>query len=261
MVIDNTRKFLNLLRHYSVEKPRFTNDDLDWVANSDRPIMPPIESGLFTPQEVFAVTFSFTKLLNGELEWQVIREEAARLSAGKVETDQTREECEHATAFISLSELRNPPVTAFVRQWSEAWNSRNLEVLVSLFSENGIYIDVSSHKEASGHGELRRLFSNMFHQERMKLEITEVSVMLTPTLFVLSWIKTPPPVAPAGDLREPLRGCSVLELQGCRLIQCVDSLQKETPLPVGRIWIDQEKGVVWLGDVWVALAKRDDDGF
>jgi len=263
MITSNTESFLNLLRHYAVGERYFTKDDLDLLANSNQSIMPPIGGGLWTSEASYAAKCAFSYcVLNGELDWQVIRDEAARLSTAWAANERTRQDAKQETKFLSIAGLDDSPVAIFARKWTEAWNRRNLEVLISLFSDGGIYLDLLSEKAACGREDLRRLFSYICHQEPLKLEITGVAVELAPN-FELRWVKEPL-IQTSATSAKPRKGRSVVALQGAQATLCVEIVD-EDPLeevmrPIGRIWVDKENGIVWIGNLRVPLKKRNTDG-
>lgn len=151
----------------------------------------------------------------------------------------------------------------FADAWKEAWNARNLEVLVGFFHEDGVYQDVSFGEAGSGHSELRRLFGAILHKPPLRLEITGITDD-PESGFALSWIRTGALVP--GTPERKFRGRSEFEFEGTHVLRCVDTWEQEKPghpggiRPGGGIREDEEQDIVWIGDVWVPVNKRNKDG-
>jgi hypothetical protein len=93
-----TETFIRLLRYYGFEMNGLDQCELDEIANSTKPIMPPIDNG--TPEGVFAFRTSFKKTFGecgDELDWPLIREAARSMSAEKAKQDDDRKQAREVT--------------------------------------------------------------------------------------------------------------------------------------------------------------------
>jgi len=88
--------------------------ELDEIANSNKPIMPPIDK--WTPEDVSAFRTSFKKTFgkcDDDLDWPLIREAARSMSEEKAKQDDDRNQAKEETD-LHLGE--KPPKGGLIRR-------------------------------------------------------------------------------------------------------------------------------------------------
>jgi SnoaL-like domain len=165
-----------------------TKEALDEIAASAEPICPTINDQGGRSIGIFAARKTFSSLLGKNLDWQAITDQARRLSREKDLEHKHRRIAEMETKILPIEQFSDIPQVMFARIWSAAWSSRDLELLLSLFGENGLYEDKRFDRQASGRAALRELFATAFHASDMSLIVKGIG--LSPDSTVFDWIRT-----------------------------------------------------------------------
>jgi hypothetical protein len=137
----------------------------------------------------------------------------------------------------------------FAGRWAIAWSSRNLEQLLSLYLDNGSYINPYLRLSANGRRELRQLFANMLHGSNFLIE--SARAYRENGRLIIRWTRT-------GTLTDRLKA-----LSKNRLISFGG--QSMTAIVGGRVWACEDdwsdlgralEGVLLGGNQNRALQER-----
>lgn len=109
-----------------------------------------------------------------------------------------------------------------IEAWAEAWSTRDIEKLASLFTDDCIYEDVALGMVSRGKQELRAFAEGVFAtMPDFKLELT--SRFATEKWAAMEWIMsgTPvadtPPFAATGKSFSAVRAVTIIELEGGKI--------------------------------------------
>jgi hypothetical protein len=172
---DSTTAFRNLLRigtKGGTAIPRFLSpQDLRELVESARPYNP-LErcDASQDPISHYALSTGFDLVLrHGALiEWDEIRQAAARLIREIEKCELDRDSAREETRWLPLE--RQNGMFDYLR-WVSAWTRRDLEMLLSLFTEDATYEDITLGGSAEGKAELRGFFSTLFHSSDLDMTV------------------------------------------------------------------------------------------
>jgi hypothetical protein len=195
---------------------------MDDIAASAEPICPTINDQGGCSVGIFAARKAFSSLLGKNLDRQAVSDEARRLSREKGLEYKRRKIAEMQTKVLPIEQLSDIPEVTFARLWSMAWSSRSLELLLSLFGENGFYEDKRFDMQASGRAALRELFARVFHESDTSLVVKGIGLSRDSTVF--DWIRTGTRLMGV-DLPRPYEfwGQSVLQFTSNRVLTCEET--------------------------------------
>jgi SnoaL-like domain len=218
-----TQTFLRLLRHFSrpAGGDSFSGDlispqSLHAIAYSDERRCPAFDGTNDRRIARDMATVAFAGLMQKNLDWQAVRDEARRLAG------ESRSAAGEAK-FSAIETLGETPETTFARDWSAAWSSRNVERLLSLFCDDGIFSDAGFEVCASGKPQLRKLFGAIFHSSDMPLSVEQIK--LSPDCMVLKWMRRGTRLHGVAFSRDryDFPGASRIELSGGHVAICEDT--------------------------------------
>jgi hypothetical protein len=220
---DATQTFVRLLRHFSrtAGGDSFSGDlislrGLRAIADSDERRCPAFDGNNDRRIARQMANVAFAGLIQKNLDWQAVRDEAGRL-AGESRSGASE------TKFLPIETVGDTRETAFARDWSAAWSSRNVERLLALFCDDGIFSDAGFEMCASGKPQLRKLFAGIFHSSDMALSVEQIK--LPPDYMVLKWMRRGTRLHGVAFSRDryDFPGSSRIELSGGRVAICEDT--------------------------------------
>jgi hypothetical protein len=220
---DATQTFIRLLRHFSrpASGDSFSGDlispqSLHAIADSGESRCPAFDGSNDRRIARQVAKAAFAGLMQKNLEWQAVRDAARRL-AGESRSAASE------TRFLEIETLGDIPEVTFARDWCAAWSSRNVERLLSLFGDDGIFSDAGFEVGASGKPQLRKLFAGIFHSSDMPLSVEQIK--LSPDSIVLKWMRRGTRLHGVAFSRDryDLPGLSRIEFSGGRVAICEDT--------------------------------------
>ena len=218
-----TRTYLRLLRHFSrpASGDSFSGDlispqGLQAIADAGEKRCPAFDGSNDRHIVRHVANTAFAGLMQKNLDWQAVRHEAGRLAG---ESRNAAGE----TKFSAIETLDDTPEVAFARDWSAAWSSRNVERLLALFCDDGIFGDAAFEVWASGKPQLRKLFAGIFHSSDMPLAVERIK--LSPDCIVLKWMRRGTRLHGVAFSRDryDFPGASRIEFSGGRVAICEDT--------------------------------------
>jgi hypothetical protein len=188
-----TKAFLDILRECAGlgENSCLVNlvskEALDELAASEKGISPRMDDQSGRTEAIFAASRGFSALLKAQdLDWQAVRDGARTMSEQKRERLEMSDAARKETELLPVEVLGESRLANFVRLWSHAWSSRKLELLLSLFCDDGEYRDLRFDINISGKAELRQYFATVFHKSDLSLEVKRIGLS-DPTK--LEWVR------------------------------------------------------------------------
>lgn len=128
---------------------------------------------------------------------------------------------------------------SLLEEWGVAWSSHDVDRVLSLFTDDCVYEDVTMGIVNRGKAELQTFantFLGAFPDFKVELESRFVAGTLAGAEWTMSGTHTGDvPGLPASNKRISIRGASVFELQGNKIRRCSDywdmvTLLKQTGL-------------------------------
>jgi len=194
------------------------------IASSAKPIIPSFCDSSGGGSEVYLAKRILQRLIQAPLDWQKIREHAERLALERERLEEQSEQAYADTRWIKFSDLGDGWLTTLSLNWTAAWNSRNVNLFVSLFAENGSYDNPKLGRSVRGSAQIRKVFSELIRLRKTSMIIE--GICLEP--FIMKWTRAVQVLNQSKPSDLIFAGESLFQFAGNRILHCGDTWSLDT---------------------------------